>query len=117
MLRDAAIQPHGNSKLDQLSHEIKDNNFRVFAENGELHLVSSGLHLNANDPFLLFQKLMDTDPKNMDPAHAFYLGFELSKGLTAETLGKQYEQDQSLDWGFLTRPESHHRLKRGKPDS
>jgi hypothetical protein len=26
-------------------------------------------------------------------------------------LGKQYEQDESLRWGFLTAPESHHRLK------
>jgi hypothetical protein len=40
-----------------------------------------------------------------DPSHAFYLGYELAKATTALTLGKQYTQDEALDWGFLTRPE------------
>ncbi|HRX80128.1 MAG TPA: dihydropteroate synthase, partial [Pirellulaceae bacterium] len=114
ILRDAAVQAYGNEHLDLLASEIKDNNYRLFAERGEMHLVSSALHLADADPFMLFQKLMDTAPKNVDAAHAFYLGFELSKALTAATLGKQYEQDQALDWGFLTQTESHHRLKRGK---
>jgi hypothetical protein len=49
---------------------------------------------------------------NVDPSHAFYLGFELAKAMTALTLGKQYEQDQALRWGHLTRPEHPHRVKR-----
>ena len=49
---------------------------------------------------------------NVDPGHAFYLGFEMAKALTALTLGKQYEQDESLRWGYLTRTEKHHRLQR-----
>jgi hypothetical protein len=43
------------------------------------------------------------------------LGYELSKAATAVTLGKQYEQDESLDWGFLTQAERHHRLARQRP--
>ena len=35
----------------------------------------------------------------------------MAKAMTAATLSKQYQQDQSLDWGYLTRPEKHHRLK------
>ena len=41
----------------------------------------------------------------IDPSHAFYLGYELAKATTALTLGKQYRQDQALQWGFLTVPE------------
>lgn len=117
LLRDTATQAYGNVQLDRLASEIKDNNYRLFAEGGELHLVSASLHLSDKDPFLLFERLLGHDPKNIDAAHAFYLGFELSKALTATTLGKQYEQDEALNWGFLTEPESHHRLKRGTKGS
>ena len=48
----------------------------------------------------------------IDPGHAFYLGFEMAKAITAQTLGKVYAQDEALDWGFLTRPENYHRLHR-----
>ena len=41
----------------------------------------------------------------MDPNHAFYLGYEMAKAVTALTLGKDYRQDQALDWGYLTKPE------------
>jgi dihydropteroate synthase-like protein len=117
LLRDTTTQAYGNEQLDRLASEIKDNNYRLFAEGGELHLVSARLHLSDMDPFLLFEQLLEHDPKNIDAAHAFYLGFELSKALTAKTLGKQYEQDEALDWGFLTEPELHHRLKRGRKGS
>jgi hypothetical protein len=36
----------------------------------------------------------------------------MAKAVTALTLGKEYRQDEALDWGFLTRPERHHRLSR-----
>ena len=52
--------------------------------------------------------------RNVDPSHAFYLGYEMAKAVTALTLGKDYRQDESLDWGHLTVEEqSHRRLKRG----
>jgi hypothetical protein len=55
--------------------------------------------------------------RNVDPSHAFYLGFELAKALTALTLNKRYEQDEALRWGMHTRPEKHHRLARAKRHS
>ena len=67
--------------------------------------MSAGLHLSGTDPFALLAQLQATSPKNLDAAHAFYLGYELAKARTALTLGKDYRQDQSLDWGFLTVPE------------
>jgi hypothetical protein len=45
----------------------------------------------------------------------------MCKALTALTLGKTYRQDEPLDWGFATRPEARHYLRRkadgGKSDS
>jgi hypothetical protein len=55
-------------------------------------------------------------PKNLDAAHAFYLGYEMCKAATAMTLAKQYTQDEALDWGFLTRPEMRHYLKSERRD-
>jgi hypothetical protein len=47
--------------------------------------------------------------EDIDPSHAFYLGYEMAKAVTALTLGKNYVQDQALRWGFLTAPEQSHR--------
>ena len=114
VLRDAKLREYDNLELDRLSQQIRDHNYRLFAQAGRLHLLAAGLHLAGTDPFELFERLLATEPKNVDPAHAFYLGFEMAKAATALNLGKQYEQDESLDWGFLTNEEDHHRLKRSK---
>lgn len=112
ILRDARLHRHGAEQLDRLAAAIKDSNYRIFAEDGQIHLLGAGLHLQDADPFRLFDRLMATQPKNLDPSHAFYLGHELSKAATALTLHKEYTQDESLDWGYLTQAESGHRLDR-----
>ncbi|HEX3871966.1 MAG TPA: DUF6513 domain-containing protein [Pirellulales bacterium] len=109
MLRDARIHERGEEELERLARDIKDPNYRLFAEGGKLHLVTSGLHLSAIDPFDLFELLMRRDADRIDASHAFYLGYELAKATTALTLGKDYRQDQALDWGYLTKPEISHR--------
>lgn len=109
-LRDPQLLPADVRELDNLASEIRDHNYRIFADEESLHLVSAGLHLQDRDPFLLFDQLLETEPKNMDASHAFYLGFELCKAMTALTLGKVYTQDEALNWGHLTRPERSHRL-------
>jgi hypothetical protein len=53
----------------------------------------------------------------LDAAHAFYLGYEMCKAATAITLGKQYEQDEPLNWGLATRTERHHYLRAQRVDS
>jgi hypothetical protein len=115
MLRDATPTRLGSGELERLAGAIKDHNLRLFAENDRVHLVSAGMHLHDTDPFRLFERLLAVrqqgDPAHeIDPAHAFYLGYEMSKAVTALVLGKDYEQDEPLDWGFLTPPERHHRL-------
>ncbi len=121
VLRDAAIMELSAGELERLAREIKDANYRVFIAGGEVHLVSHELHLHGRDPFLLFDQLRQAGPgggppKNLDAAHSFYLGYEMCKAATALTLGKQYQQDESLDWGFLTQPERPHYL-RPRPDA
>ena len=120
-LRDEEATSFGKKALDKLSNSIKDPNYRIFAEEGEIHLISAGLHLHDKDPFKLFERLasgekQDKPPHNLDASHSFYLGYEMAKALTAITLSKQYTQDQSLNWGYLTREENSHRLTRSRTD-
>jgi dihydropteroate synthase-like protein len=111
-LRDERLYESGEATLKQLSRDIKDDNYRIFAEQDRLHLISARLHLTDRDPYGLFAQLLDSGPKNVDVTHAFYLGFELAKAYTALQLGKNYRQDQPLDWGYLTQEEDFVRLKR-----
>ena len=118
-LRDEELMIFGNEELERMAADLKDNNYRIFAERDEIHLVSRHLHLSDSDPFVIFEQLLsgqgqDTMPTNLDAAHSFYLGFEMAKALTALTLDKQYTQDQALDWGYLTQEETSHRLTRKK---
>ena len=90
----------GAAEIEQLAAALKDPNFRIFAERGELHVLNRDGYRRGTDPFALFEQLGP-----VDPAHAFYLGYEMAKAVTALTLGKNYRQDEPLDWGFLTQPE------------
>lgn len=113
MLRDARLRPYPPETLDELASAIKDNNYRLFAQENLIHLLAAGLHLKNSDPFALFEQLMNESVSdNVDAGHAFYLGYEMAKASIALTLGKQYEQDEALDWGMLTVEEDLHRLKR-----
>jgi dihydropteroate synthase len=116
-LRDPKLHVFGSDYYDQLAHRIKDHNYRLFAEQGQLHLVCADLHLSGPDAFRLFADLMATQPKNVDPSHAFYLGYELAKAVMALTLDKEYRQDEALDWGYLTVPEQGHRSSRNNEPS
>jgi dihydropteroate synthase-like protein len=108
ILRDPKRYDQGEEALAELARRLTDRNYRIFAEGGTLHVMNGSLYLRGTDPFDLFAKLAAADPR-IDPSHAFYLGYELAKAVTALTLGKNYNQDQALRWGFLTVPETSHR--------
>ncbi len=113
MLRDTAINEYPREVLDHFAQSIRDNNIRLANCDGKIHAISAQVHVEDSDPFGAMEQLLASPVgDSINVGHAFYLGFEMSKALTASTLGKHYEQDQPLDWGFLTRPESHHRLTR-----
>ncbi|HZZ81206.1 MAG TPA: DUF6513 domain-containing protein [Gemmataceae bacterium] len=103
MLRDPKLKVHGDETLREMAAQVRDSNFRLFAERGTLHVINRDMYLQGTDPFELFAEMARLTP--IDPSHAFYLGYELAKAVTALTLGKNYVQDQALCWGFLTLPE------------
>jgi dihydropteroate synthase len=107
MLRDPRLRKYGPEALAALAGGITDRNYRLFAEDGQLHAINARGHLSDADPFVLFERLSRRD--EIDASHAFYLGYELAKAVTALTLGKNYVQDQALRWGMLTREEISHR--------
>jgi dihydropteroate synthase-like protein len=106
MLRDPKLREHGDAFLADLAERVSDRNFRLFAERGLLHVINDKMNLKGDDPFGLFAQMSRIEL--IDSAHAFYLGYEMAKAMTALTLGKNYVQDQALHWGFLTRPEESH---------
>lgn len=108
LLRDPKVYEQGEEALQELARRVTDRNYRIFAERGELHVLNGSIYLRGTDPFALFAQLAASDPK-LDASHAFYLGYEFAKAVTALTLGKSYTQDQALRWGFLTVPETSHR--------
>ncbi len=117
MLRDAKIQETPPDALVELAAQVRDRNYRIFVAAGEIQIVGAGLHLHDADPFVLMERLRTSGPggglpPSLDPGHAFYLGYEMCKAATALLLGKAYEQDEPLNWGLATRPESRHYLKR-----
>jgi dihydropteroate synthase len=100
MLRDPKVERFGPDNLLELQRRIRDPNWRIFAEDRQIHALNNSHYFADPDPFVLFERMGVTDP-----SHAFYLGYELIKAKTALTLGKNYRQDQALRWGFLTEPE------------
>ncbi len=109
MLRDPKVPQFGPEALADMARRVKDPNWRIYAEGGQIHAFNNAQYLVGTDPFLIFSQMSVSDP-----SHAFYLGHELSKARTALTLDKAYRQDQALDWGLLTEPEVSHRLPRGR---
>ncbi|NOY42710.1 MAG: dihydropteroate synthase [Planctomycetes bacterium] len=117
MLRDEQIVASDAEHIATLAADIRDNNYRIFATNGEIHLISRNLHLHNVDPMAIMDELSRSGPsgglpEGLDASHTFYLGYEMCKAKTALTLGKTYEQDESLDWGLATQHENRHYLKR-----
>jgi dihydropteroate synthase-like protein len=108
MFRDPRLYEVGEEGLRQLARDVTDRNYRLFAEGGAIHVINGSMHLQGTDPFELFAEMQRRDAK-LDAAHAFYLGYEMAKAVTALTVGKNYTQDQALRWGFLTLPEVSHR--------
>lgn len=114
ILRDTQLHEHGPEVLAQLAYDIKDRNYRLFAEGKQLQaLAERELHSDA-DPFALFEKMQANASRPIEADHAFYLGYEMAKAVIALQLGKQYRQDQALDWGMLTQEEISHRSRKNR---
>jgi hypothetical protein len=120
VLRGERPSEYGEAALDRLAAEIRDHNYRLFAEGGKLHALAGGQRWSNADPYALFKQMAvaaQAAGKPIDASHAFYLGYELAKATTALTLSKDYRQDEALSWGFLTRPEVTHRNRPSSGDN
>jgi dihydropteroate synthase-like protein len=113
MLRDPKIVEMTDEEIAELARRITDPNYRILVQGKEIHLFNRDGHWTGNDPFELFQRAL-ASAKCIEPEHAFYLGHELCKAATAMALGKQYSQDEALDWGFLTVAERSHVGHKGR---
>ena len=105
MLRDPRLPEQTTAELERLAASLTDPNYRLFAEAGTLHVMNRDGHWTGRDAYELFDQLEAAAAEAGRPLtadHAFYLGYELSKAVTALTLGKRYVQDEALRWGFLT---------------
>ena len=77
---------------------------------GEVHVVSRALHLHDADPFVLFEQLRQSGPdgalpKNLDAAHAFYLGLRNVQGGDGDDARQTISAGRSRSIGaFSTRP-------------
>ena len=113
MLRDSRVGDYSPDELDALAAQLRDPNFRIFVESGKIHVMNRAGYWRGRDAFELFDRFAAANSE-LDASHAFYLGYELAKAVTALTLGKQYKQDESLNWGMLTIPEesAHERRRR-----
>ncbi len=100
--RDPRINERGFDALQALAGQLRDPNYRLFAEQGELHVMNRDGYWRGTDPFELFRRMRADSNDELSESHAFYLGYEICKAATALLLGKQYEQDEELRWGFLS---------------
>lgn len=117
MLRDSRLTELGADELTQLASQLTDPNFRIFVEAGAIHIMNRDGYWTGTDAYELFDDIV-AESRPLDSSHAFYLGYELSKAITALTLGKQYRQDEALSWGMLTIPEpsAHERRRQQRTD-
>ncbi len=49
--------------------------------------------------FELFAAAMTDQGKPVDSSHAFYLGYELARAEICRQLGRNYTQDEPMNWG------------------
>ncbi len=115
LLRDLRVHEATEEVMEGLARDVRDKNIRLFQSGGQVHAVSANVHVADRDPFKAMELLLESPVgDSINREHAFYLGFEMAKAMIAGTLSKQYDQDQPLNWGFLTQNEDHHRLSRPK---
>jgi dihydropteroate synthase len=94
--------------LREMQAALTDPNIRVYVADNKIYAFNADLFVSGVDIEAIFAQL------GIDEAgHAFYLGQELTKARLALQLGKNYQQDQPLKWGYLSAAEPlahHHRV-------
>lgn len=103
-VKDAKVLIYTEQELRELQAEVKDSNFRIFADLDTITVFNHERFVRGTEIQEIFDQLGVEDA-----SHAFYLGKELAKARLAIALGKTYRQEGQLDWGYLTPPEDARR--------
>ncbi len=89
-------------EIDEIKNFIKDKNYRIYLTESGVNIFNSETHIIESDPFHFYDKLN----VDKDASHAFYLGVELARAQIAWQLGKNYDQDNELEWGVASKKKS-----------
>jgi len=84
-----------SAELNEIRKLIKDKNFRIYLSDKGINIFNSNINITGKDPFDFYNSL----GVESDASHAFYLGVELARAQIAFQLGKNYDQDNELEWG------------------
>jgi dihydropteroate synthase len=103
-LKDPRVLVYTEAELRELQAQVKDANFRIFADRDVITVFNSQLFIRGTEIQEIFDQLGVTEA-----THAFYLGKELAKAKLAIVLGKTYRQEGQLNWGYLTPPDDARR--------
>ena len=83
-------------EINEIKNLIKDKNFRIFLSDKGINVLNSDTKIEGTDPFDFYTSLKVEN----DASHSFYLGVELARAQIAYQLGKNYDQDNELEWGI-----------------
>jgi len=97
-IKDPPFDTFTEDELRAMQTQIRDGNFRIFADRHFIYVFNNKHFIKHTDIQTIFDRL-----GVKDSPHAFYLGKELQKALTAVTLGKRYVQEDELRWGYLSK--------------
>ena len=106
MLRDSRIRDLSEAELAELAEDLTDPNFRLFAAGNQLHMMNGDGWWRGTSVFEVFRRMLAETDRGLTAEHAFYLGYEMALAETALKLGKNYRQDQPLNWGLLSDSDS-----------
>lgn len=99
-VKDPEVVAYGEAQLRELQARITDLNYRIFTDNERIYVFNAERFVTGTRAREVFAELDVTEA-----THAFYLGKELMKAELAVALGKTYNQEASLAWGYLTPPD------------
>jgi hypothetical protein len=97
LVKESRLRRQPAETLREMQAALIDPNFRIYLADNQIYVFNADRFIAGDDIEAIFAQL------GVDEAgHAFYLGHELTKAQLALQLGKNYRQDQSLRWGYLT---------------
>ncbi len=100
-------------EIEEIKLLVKDKNFRIILTDRGINIFNSDMHKISIDPYDFFSAL-NIDG---DSSHSFYLGVELARAQIAFQLGKNYSQDNELEWGVAHKKDKENLMVRPRSKS